>query len=87
MTARLLTYGTAASAAALAIAFVAGLAGIAWLSTLLSTAGVVTLLVTPAVGLAMTFIEMRPVQPRAALLALMVLGVLVLSAVVALLAH
>jgi hypothetical protein len=76
--------GTIVSAAALAAALVAGLFGSASLSTLLSTAGVVALLVTPAAGLVVTFFEMRPVQPRAAQLALVVLGVLALSTVVAL---
>ncbi len=86
-TAMVLTAGTVASATALAAAFLSGLAGAAWLSTLLSTAGVVALLITPAAGLVVTFFELRPVQPRAAQLALVVLGVLALSTLVALLTH
>ena len=86
-TVSVLTLGTVASAAALAAAFLSGLAGAAWLSTPLSTIGVVALLFTPAAGLVVTFFEMRPVQPRAAQLALVVLGVLALSTVVALLTH
>lgn len=84
-TASALTLGTVASAAALTAAFVSGLAGAASLSTLLSTAGVLALLATPVLGLVVTFFEMRPVQPRAAGLALVVLGVLALSTLVALL--
>lgn len=84
-TASVLTLGTVASATALAAAFVSGLTGAGWLSTLLSTAGVVALLITPAAGLVVTFFELRPVQPRAAQLALVVLGVLALSTLVAVL--
>jgi hypothetical protein len=84
-TARVLTLGTVASAVALAAAFVSGLAGAASISTLLSTAGVVALLITPAAGLVVTFFELRPVQPRAAQMALVVLGVLAVSTLVALL--
>jgi cell shape-determining protein MreD len=86
-TASVLTIGTVASAAALAAAFVSGLAGAASLGTLLSTVGVVALLITPAAGLVATFFELRPVQPRAAQLALVVLGVLALSTLVALITH
>jgi hypothetical protein len=84
-TASVLTLGTVVSATALAAAFVCGLVGAAWLSTLLSTAGVVALLITPAASLVVTYFELRPVQPRAAQLALVVLGVLALSTLVALL--
>ena len=84
-TASVLTLGTVLSAAALAAGFVSGLAGAAWLNALLSTAGVVALLITPAAGLVVTFFELRPAQPRAAPLALVVLGVLALSTLVALL--
>ena len=86
-TATVLTLGTVASATALAAAFLSGLAGAAWLNTLLSTAGVVALLITPAAGLVVTFFELRPVQPRAAQMALVVLGVLALSTLVALVTH
>jgi hypothetical protein len=84
-TAGVLAAGSLISAATLATAFVAGLAGVAWLDDLLSTAGIVALLITPPIGLVVTFFELRPVQPRAALLTLVVLGVLALSTVVALL--
>ena len=85
VTARVLMLGTALSAALLTLAFVGGLARIESLADMLSTAGVVALLATPAVGLATIFIELRPTQRRAALLALAVLAVLGISTVVALL--
>jgi hypothetical protein len=69
---------------ALAAAFVSGLIGAAWLSTLLSSVGVVALLATPAAGLVATFLELRLPQPRAAQMALVVLAVLALSTLVAL---
>jgi hypothetical protein len=84
-TGRVLTAATTLSAALLAAAFAAGLAALDQVANLLSTAGVVTLLATPAAGLVATFVELRPTQPRAALLALVVLGVLAVSATVALL--
>jgi len=84
-TASVLTLGTVASVVALAGAFVSGLIGVAWLSTLLSAVGVVVLLMTPAAGLVVTFLELRPGQPRAAQMALVVLAVLALSTVIAVL--
>lgn len=84
-TAGFLAAASLITAATLATAFVAGLAGVAWLDELLSTAGIVALLITPPIGLVVTFFELRPVQPRAALLALVVLGVLALSTLIALL--
>ena len=80
-----LTAATVLSAALLAVAFVARLAGLVAMADLLSSAGVVCLLATPPAGLAATFIELRPVQPRAALLAVVVLGVLAASTALALL--
>lgn len=84
-TASVLTLGTVASVVALAAAFVSGLIGAASLSTLLSTVGVVALLATPVAGLVVTFFELRPSQPRAAQMALVVLAVLALSTVIAVL--
>ncbi|HSH21951.1 MAG TPA: DUF1634 domain-containing protein [Candidatus Caenarcaniphilales bacterium] len=49
-----------------------------------STLGVVLLLITPAVGLVVTFLEMRQVQRRTAYLALGVLAILVVATAVAL---
>ena len=86
-TARALTAGTVLSAALLALGFVCGLARLASIANLLSTAGVVALLTTPAVGLLLTFIELRPGHPRAAMLALVVLGVLGVATALALLAR
>ena len=82
-TARVLTGGTALSATLLAVAFAADLARLESAANLLSTAGVVALLATPALGLVISFFELRPSQPRAALLALVVLGVLGTAALVA----
>ena len=52
---------------------------------LVATAGVITLLATPALGLIVTALELRPLQPRSAGLALVVLGVLAIATVIALL--
>ena len=84
-TANILTIGTVLAAATLAAAFVSGLLGAAWLDSALSTTGLVALLITPVAGLVATFFEMRPVQPRAAQWALVVLGVLAASTLVAVL--
>ena len=79
-----LTAGTLVSAAL----FVAGLAAAAARldepSRLLATAGVITLLATPVFGLVVTAVELRPLQPRSAVLALLVIGVLGVATAVAL---
>ncbi|MDP8905045.1 MAG: DUF1634 domain-containing protein [Chloroflexota bacterium] len=49
-----------------------------------STLGVLALLATPAVGLVVSAVELRTVEPRTALLALGVLGILVLAVAIAL---
>ena len=48
-----------------------------------SMLGVLLLLATPAAGLVTSFFEMRRAQPRAAFLALLVLGILAAAALVA----
>ena len=84
-TARALTLGALLSAALLAVAFLLTVAQRPAEARLVSALGVALLLATPAVGLLVTFFELRPLQPRAALLALVVLGVLVAATLVALL--
>lgn len=49
-----------------------------------SMLGVLVLLATPPLGLAVSYLEMRRLQPRAAVLALVVLGVLAVATLIAL---
>lgn len=84
-TARALTYGALLSAALLTVAFLLTVAQRPAEARLVSALGIVMLLVTPAVGLVVTFVELRPLQPRAALLAVLVLAILGLATLVALL--
>jgi hypothetical protein len=74
-----------------ALAFVVGL-GLAFVdaqsaAAVASGIGSVVLLATPAVGLLVTAIELRRLQPQAAALAVAMLGVLAVAVVVALIAH
>ncbi len=84
-TARVLTIGTALSAALLGAAFVLSVLELDSQATLLATIAVTVLLATPAAGLLSTFVEVRRVQPSAAALALAVLTLLLVATVVALL--
>ena len=82
-TTKVLTMGSAASAAALAVAFLAGLLGAPSVSSLLATAGIVALIATPAFGLVTTWWELKRLQPTQAWLAVGVLLVLLLATIVA----
>ena len=84
VTARVLTVGTALAAGLLTLSFVLSLARLADAAGLASTVGILVLLATPAAGLVATFVELRPFQPRAALLAIGVLAILAVAAGVAL---
>jgi hypothetical protein len=84
-TARTLTLGTVFSALCLVAAFALTLADADGLAATLSTIGVMALLITPAAGLVVTWAELRRHQPSAAILALVVLGVLGMAVAVALL--
>ena len=75
-TATTLTGGTLVSCAFFLAGLVAAAARLDEPARLLATLGVLVLLATPAVGLVVTWLELRPFQPRSALLALVVLGVL-----------
>lgn len=83
-TARGLTIGTALAAGLLTLSFVLSLARLDDAASLASTVGILVLLATPAAGLVATFVELRPFQPRAALLAMGVLAILAFAAGVAL---
>lgn len=80
-----LTVGTAASAALLALGFALTVTGLEDYAGAASTAGIIVLLGTPAAGLVASFVELRPLQPRVALLALVVLAVLAVAAGLAIL--
>lgn len=82
-TASVLTIGSTSSAAALAVAFLAGLLGAESLSSVLATAGIVALIATPAVGLMATWLELRRERLAQAWLAVVVLLVLFLATIVA----
>jgi len=86
-TSRVLLVGTMLSA----VAFVVGLGltflGVAGGASIASGLGIVVLLVTPAVALVVSAVELRASQPQAAKLAVAVLGVLVVAVGVALFAH
>jgi len=84
LTALSLTAGTGLSAALLAIGFLLTVAALHQAAGWVSTAGVVILLATPALGLLATFVELRPVQRRAAALALVVLAILGMATLLAL---
>ena len=56
-------------------------------SRTLATAGVIALLATPVLGLIVTAVELRPLQPRSAVLALVVLAVLAIATAVAVIAN
>ncbi len=84
-TATTLTTGTLISVAFFMGGLVAAAARLDEPARVLATAGVVALLATPVAGLVVTALEMRPLQPRSAILALVVLGVLGLATVIALL--
>ena len=84
-TAFTLTASTVVSVLLFLGGLVATAAGIAEPARLLATAGVVVLLATPVLGLIVTAVELRPLQPRSAVLALVVLVVLAIATVVALL--
>jgi hypothetical protein len=80
----LLTGGTFISCVFYLGGLVAAAARLDELAKLLATAGVLVLLATPAIGLVVTSLELRPLQPRSSLLALVVLGVLATATVIAL---
>jgi hypothetical protein len=82
-----LTGGTLISCAFFLAGLVAAAARLDEPARLLATTGVLVLLATPALGLVVTSFELRPVQPRSALLALVVLGVLGAAAGIALISR
>jgi hypothetical protein len=84
LTTRGLTLGTLLAAAILGAGLALGVAGQSAVAGLVGNLGVVVLLATPAAGLVATWLELRSPRPRAAWLAVAVLGVLVLAALVAL---
>jgi hypothetical protein len=79
-----LSWGSLIAAVILGVGLVLKLVGIGGFE-ILGTLGVVILLVTPAVGLAATWFELRRMRPTHAWLAVAVLVVLALATVVALL--
>jgi hypothetical protein len=86
-TSRVLLGGTLLSAACFAVGFGLKFAGAAAAAPVASTFGVLLLLLTPAVGLVVTGVELRRQQPQAAWIALAVLAVLGVAVAVALVAH
>ena len=82
-TARALTYGTLVAALCLTAGFAIHLAGGDETGRVVSLGGVLVLLATPVAGLVATVVEARHVDPRTALLAVAVLGVLGVAAVLA----
>ena len=86
-TSRLLLGGTLVSAICFGAGFVLGLIGLVPYGEVVSNAGVLTILATPAVALVSTAIELRKPQPQAAWLAVGVLAVLAVAVGVALFAH
>lgn len=75
-TATVLTAGTSVSAALFVVGLVLAAARLDDLARTAANLGVVALLLTPAVSLVVTAVELRPHAPRASLLALLVLGIL-----------
>ena len=86
-TATTLSRGTMVSAALFGSSLVAAAAQLNEASRLLGLGGVLVLLATPALGLVVTAVELRQLQPRASFLALVVLGVLAVAAAVAVLSR
>jgi hypothetical protein len=87
LTSRVLTSGSVAAAAILAVSLALDIVGQAEPARLAGVAGVLVLLVTPAVGLVATWWELRAFRPTHARLAVAVLGVLTLATIVALAAR
>lgn len=91
-TSRVLSAGSLAAAAAMGLALLLSVSAGGGIGTPLgpldatavAMAGVAILLATPAVSLVATALELRAEQPRSALLALLVLGVLGVAVIVAL---
>lgn len=81
LTSRVLTWGSLSAAAILGLGLVLKLAGVTGFEGL-GSAGVVVLLLTPAVGLVATWFELRHMRPTHAWLAVAVLVVLVLATIV-----
>lgn len=84
-TVRTLVAGTILAVAIFAAGFVLRLLGQAAASDALSTAAVIVLLATPALGLVTTSVELRQAQKAAAAMALVVLLILGAATVIALL--
>ena len=80
-----MTLGTVVSVAIFAAAFVVRLVDLASLADALGTLAVVALLVTPAIALVTTALELRLARGSAAALALLVLLILVAATALALL--
>lgn len=87
LTSRVLSAGSLAAAAVLALGLVLGAMGQSAVGKLVGEIGVVVLLATPVAGLLATWSELRASRPTHALLAVAVLGVLMLATVIALLAR
>ena len=85
-TARVLLGGTVASALLFSGGFCLRLVDATGLADAASGAGVVVLMLTPALALVASVIELRRHQPQAAMFAVGVLGVLALAVAIALLA-
>lgn len=75
------------SAALFATGLVLATARLDAASQLAANAGVLALLATPVAGLVVTALELRALQPRSAMLALVLLGILGLATVLALLSR
>jgi hypothetical protein len=75
--------GSSAAAVLLACGFVVNLLGQAEIGRVVAMAGIIGLLATPVAALATTFLELRTVHRRAALLALVVLATLTLATALA----
>jgi hypothetical protein len=86
-TSRVLLLGTLLSAVCFLIGLGLTFAGAAGAAAIASGLGVLALLLTPALGLVMSALELRPQQPQAAWMALAVLAVLGVAVAVALVAH
>ena len=78
-----MSIGTVLAVVIFVTAFVLTIVGATTASMVVATAGVVTLLATPALGLLSSAFELRSYQPRVAALAVVVLTILLGAALIA----
>ncbi len=86
-TSRVLLVGTLLSALGFLVGLGLTFIGSSALASFASNVAILLLLATPVLGLVVSAIELRRSQPRAAILAAAVLGVLSVAVAVALIAH